>query len=200
MGGQRQPTEKGRERRQALLAYASERFAEVGYHPTSVADIVDGVGMGKGAFYWYFDSKEALLREILRDALTELQQVRSSAIEGLECPLDQLEAIVSSSLHWLMGNPAIFRIIQFGWTEDTFASAMLKGRDIMVSSTTSIVEDALKGGYLATGSPSLLATGVHGVIMELASSYHRDPTLDRDEMVETGLRVCLSGLIGQAEV
>ena len=50
------------------MDYAATRFAENGYHPTSVAEIVQGLGVGKGVFYWYFDSKEELFLEILREA------------------------------------------------------------------------------------------------------------------------------------
>ena len=63
----RRLTQRGKERRAQLLAYATTRFAQDGYHPTSVADIVDGIGVGKGVFYWYFSSKEELFVEILRD-------------------------------------------------------------------------------------------------------------------------------------
>ena len=52
LGGKR-----GRDRRHQLMEYAAQRFAEGGYHPTSVADIVDGLNVGKGVFYWYFSSK-----------------------------------------------------------------------------------------------------------------------------------------------
>ena len=62
----RRLTPRGKERRRQLIDYATERFADNGYHPTSVADIVDGLGVGKGVFYWYFDSKEQLFLEILR--------------------------------------------------------------------------------------------------------------------------------------
>src|SRR3546814_263494 len=35
------------------MAFATSRFAEQGYHPTSVSEIVAGLGVGKGVFYWY---------------------------------------------------------------------------------------------------------------------------------------------------
>lgn len=197
MSGERQLTEKGQERRSALLAYASRAFAETGYHPTSVADIVDGVGVGKGVFYWYFDSKEAMLREILRDSLSELQDVQSKAMVDAESPLDKLEQIVRSSLDWLIDNPAILRIVQFGWTEETFASAMLKGRAIMVASTTAIVAEAMDKGFISKGSAAMVATALHGVIDELARSYHRNPDQDRAELIETAVRFSLRGVAAE---
>ena len=50
----RRLTQRGRERHRQLMDYATARFAESGYHPTSVAEIVTGLGVGKGVFYWYF--------------------------------------------------------------------------------------------------------------------------------------------------
>ncbi|MBW3557793.1 MAG: TetR/AcrR family transcriptional regulator, partial [Actinobacteria bacterium] len=38
------------------MDFAAHRFADHGYHPTSVAEIVQGMGVGKGVFYWYFSS------------------------------------------------------------------------------------------------------------------------------------------------
>ena len=43
-------TPRGQERRGQLIACAARLFAERGYHPTSVADIVAALGVGKGVF------------------------------------------------------------------------------------------------------------------------------------------------------
>ena len=56
MPDERRLTPRGQERRDQIIAFATARFASHGYHPTSVADIVDGLGVGNGVFYWYFDS------------------------------------------------------------------------------------------------------------------------------------------------
>jgi AcrR family transcriptional regulator len=61
-------THRGKERRDQLIACAAQLFAERGYHPTSVADIVAALGVGKGVFYWYFQSKQELLTELLKSS------------------------------------------------------------------------------------------------------------------------------------
>ena len=43
-------TPRGHERREQLISCAAGLFAERGYHPTSVADIVAALGVGKGVF------------------------------------------------------------------------------------------------------------------------------------------------------
>jgi len=45
-------------RKQELLDAALQLFYEKGYEKTSVNDIIEKVGVSKGAFYYYFKSKE----------------------------------------------------------------------------------------------------------------------------------------------
>jgi len=55
------------ERRVEIIQTASALFKEFGYQSTSVNQIIETMGISKGAFYHYFKSKEQLL-----DALVEL--------------------------------------------------------------------------------------------------------------------------------
>lgn len=55
------------ERRSELIACARKFFFEKGYESTSVRDIVDEVGVAKGTFYYYFDSKQAILEALVAE-------------------------------------------------------------------------------------------------------------------------------------
>jgi len=55
----RKLTARGQQRREELLLFATSAFAEKGFHATSVHDIVTGLGVGKGVFYWYFQREGA---------------------------------------------------------------------------------------------------------------------------------------------
>jgi AcrR family transcriptional regulator len=70
----RKLTQRGRERREQLMERAARLFADQGYHPTSVSEVVESLGVGKGVFYWYFDSKEDLFKEILSSAQHDLRR------------------------------------------------------------------------------------------------------------------------------
>jgi AcrR family transcriptional regulator len=59
-------------RRDELLAAALAAFQERGYDGTSVADIVDALGMTKAAFGYHLDSKEQLLIELVTPLLDDL--------------------------------------------------------------------------------------------------------------------------------
>ena len=55
-----------------LLETATLLFKEKGYHNTSMQDLADALGMQKGSLYYYIDSKEELLRELLEQATSIL--------------------------------------------------------------------------------------------------------------------------------
>ena len=60
------------ERRSELVSAAAALFYSRGYATTSVSDIIDAVGVAKGTFYYYFDSKLAIL-EAMIEGLVEQQ-------------------------------------------------------------------------------------------------------------------------------
>ena len=68
-------------RRREVLDSASDAFAELGYHQTSIEEIARRVGMRPAGFYYYYESKEAALAEVCR--------------EGAEWFLESFHAIVA---------------------------------------------------------------------------------------------------------
>jgi AcrR family transcriptional regulator len=72
--------------RQALLDAAMALIAERGLYATRIEDITERADLGKGAFYNYFDSKEALIAELVLQGVELLGKhhlVRPEAAVGL---------------------------------------------------------------------------------------------------------------------
>lgn len=57
-------TERGVDKRDAILTAALKLFVERGFHGTAVPDIADHALVGAGTIYRYFASKEALVNEL----------------------------------------------------------------------------------------------------------------------------------------
>lgn len=51
-------------RREEIIRTATRLFAEKGFHGTSMADLCEATGMGRGVVYHYISSKEEILAEI----------------------------------------------------------------------------------------------------------------------------------------
>src|SRR5688572_33243874 len=63
---QRLPPE---ERREAILDAALSVFSDLGYTQATLNDVADRLGVTKGCLYHYFESKEKLLVELIRDRM-----------------------------------------------------------------------------------------------------------------------------------
>jgi AcrR family transcriptional regulator len=84
-------------RREELLAIAARLFAERGFKNTTVRDIADAAGILSGSLYHHFDSKEAMVDELLDTFQTELWK-KYDEIEASDLtPRGKLEAIVRAS-------------------------------------------------------------------------------------------------------
>lgn len=181
------------------MRFATRRFAENGFHPTSVSEIVEGVGVGKGVFYWYFPSKDDLLLEILRAALYELRAAQEKATASTSDPLERLELGIRASLAWSADNPDVLRLAMFSWTEESFAQAMDRGRRIAIADTARQVRLAIEAGQIAPGDATMMATAIRGVIDELAREYVSGAADLDDDVIEVAVRMCLYGLRGPLE-
>ena len=85
------------DRRAELLALAANMFAQRGMRATTVRDIADAAGILSGSLYHHFDSKEAMVDEILRGFLDPLFERYHAIVAEQLGPRETLEAIVIAS-------------------------------------------------------------------------------------------------------
>jgi AcrR family transcriptional regulator len=196
MENARKLTPRGRERRRQLLAYAAKRFADSGYHPTSVADIVGGIGVGKGVFYWYFDSKEQLFLEILKESQTDLRRAQRDAIAGEVDPVHRLEKGVRAAFTWWAAHPEIANLVQFAATEEVFATALRRGQEVALGDAVTHIKEAIAEGKIRDAEPEALAHAVLGLTGHLARELVQRRGDDPDEVADLAIALLLDGLRG----
>jgi len=193
----RKLTPRGRARREQLLEHAARLFAERGYHPTSVADIVTSLGVGKGVFYWYFSSKEELLTEILKGSHLSLRRAQQAAIDGVDDPLHRIELGIRASLRWFDDHHEFFAITQLAATDETFAPVLRRNREVTFGDTVKHVKDAIAQGRVPDQDPELLAHAIHGVVDQLTRHCLLDADEPLDLVADAAVAFCLGGLGGR---
>jgi AcrR family transcriptional regulator len=77
--------------RRKIVDAAVDLFVDGGYGATGLGDIIDRVGVTKGALYYHFDSKESLARAIVADGITTVME---SFIEISSTPAPALENMI----------------------------------------------------------------------------------------------------------
>ncbi len=85
------------EKRAALRKGAAAHFAERGFDRASMASVATACGVSKALIYHYYDSKEALLFDILDNHLGDLAQAVATMPDAA-CPEAHLRALIHTIL------------------------------------------------------------------------------------------------------
>ena len=192
----RKLTQRGRERRQQLVDVAARLFAERGYHPTAVADIVESLGVGKGVFYWYFESKEDLFLEILASSQHDLRRRQQAAIGDEPDPVRRIELGLRASMAWFRENRHLFNLSQFAATEERFAPALRLNEEVAVDDVTRHLKEAMVEGRIPDQDPAVLAHALIGASRHLARKYLYEKDEPVERIADVAVSFTLHGLLG----
>jgi AcrR family transcriptional regulator len=194
--GSRRLTQRGKDRRRQLMDFAARRFAEHGYHPTSVAEIVQGMGVGKGVFYWYFSSKEELFQEILREAYTDLRRKQQQFVVETDDPVQRIEGGIRASMLWMSEHRHLIGLFHFAASEDRFVPSMRRGQDVSVSDVVRHVKAGIVAGRIRETDPVVLAHAILGVTNHLARVFIFERNEPAEVVADAAVTFCREGLLG----
>ena len=79
-----------------IAAAALSLFAEKGYAATSVGQIADAAGIGKGTVYEYFASKEEIFVHAINNWILDLINRMVERTRNIENPVQRLEIFISN--------------------------------------------------------------------------------------------------------
>lgn len=77
------------ERLNQIMDVAESLFVSKGYEKTTVNDILNGVGIGKGTFYHYFQSKEEVMNAVIIRMVNKIKQIARAIAEKPDLSADQ---------------------------------------------------------------------------------------------------------------
>lgn len=164
MSAQRRFTPQGLERKQQLLDCAADLFAERGYSETRVVDIVEGAGVAKGLFYWYFENKGTLFTELVVANREGLRRAQAKAIDTSATPLQQIRQGAEASLVYMAERAPFFALLEVENVNRAFADVLRVGTDIHTGDTRQLIEAGIVRGAIREDDPELLALGVVGAV------------------------------------
>jgi AcrR family transcriptional regulator len=166
----RRLTAQGLERKQQLLDRAAELFAERGYAETRVIDIVRAAGVAKGLFYWYFENKEALFKELAGSIRLNLRREQGAALRDDAAPLVNLYRGTEVSVLFMAEHAHFFSLLEVEGRN--FTDVLRQGTLQHINDMVRIVEAGQADGTIREEDPKLLALGVVGSVGHY-SHFHR---------------------------
>jgi len=100
------------DRREHILASAAALFARKGVAATTVREIADEVGILSGSLYHHFESKEAIVDEIISSYLEDLRARYKRVLASDADPRTRLHDLVVASLDVVEAHPHATEIYQ----------------------------------------------------------------------------------------
>ena len=197
---ERKLTRRGSERREQILEEAARQFSDQGYHGAAVGDICDALGVGKGVFYWYFPSKEAVFSELLQESLLQLRRAQHTAIATVDDPIGRIEQGIRASIDFFRSNPTVLEVIRIAARYEEFVGLVQRGQEIVVADVAGHVKEGMAAGTIRHGDPELMAHGILGAIFHFVEIYFEGEdavSTDRPQLADEAVAFCLTGLLAR---
>src|SRR2546430_8516671 len=103
-------------KRNEILDVAQRLVYTKGYEQMTIQDILDGLQISKGAFYHYFDSKQALLEAIIERMQHEVEQILLPIVHDRELPaLEKLHRFFATVSSWKTARKDFFLALLRVW-------------------------------------------------------------------------------------
>jgi AcrR family transcriptional regulator len=145
-------------RREAFLDVAERLVQAKGYEAMSIQDVLDELEASKGAFYHYFDSKQALLEAVVDRFADGAMAGLAPVLADPELPaLRKLEKVFAGIARWKADQKELVLAIMEVWNSDGNAIVREKLRRlterIMVPLLSAVVRQGVNEGEFLVDSP-----------------------------------------------
>jgi TetR/AcrR family transcriptional regulator, cholesterol catabolism regulator len=161
-------------RQREIIDAAAEIFHRKGYSETSVQDIAEAVGILKGSLYYYIDSKEDLLFQMLLEVHEDAKGIveETGALDA--SPLEKLRAYVQRHVEYNAQNLSKIAVYyhDFGLLTAKRKRAIMNQRRYYEQFVIGLIEDAKADRTVASAlDASLAANAIFGVVNWIYTWY-----------------------------
>ena len=104
-------TARGERTSRKILVAALEEFGERGFSDASIVGITRRAHVALGTFYTYFDSKEEVFQELVRDMSRQVRDHVAPALAGAADGLDRERRATAAFLRFAATHKQVYRII-----------------------------------------------------------------------------------------
>jgi AcrR family transcriptional regulator len=164
-------------RRDAFLDAAQRLVETKGYEAMSIQDVLDALEVSKGAFYHYFDSKQALLEAVVERFADGGMAAIAPILRDPNLPaLRKLERVFAGIAGWKAERKELVLAIVGVWTSDSNAIVREKLRRMTVRLLgpllSTVVRQGVNEGVIRVASADETAT----VLVSLMQGYQEQAT------------------------
>lgn len=160
------------DKRQQILAAAVRVFAQRGYDTSRVGDVAAEAGVAYGLVYHYFDSKEAVLEAVFREAWGRLLSAIAQAEQTAGTAPERLALVVKIVLRAWRDDPDLVRLLVREVTRNPHVQDELDEIGQAFASLERIVAGGQDEGTIRRSlDPRLCAWMLYGALEEILTGW-----------------------------
>ena len=165
-------------RRNEILDVAQRFIYTKGYEQMTIQDILSDLQISKGAFYHYFDSKQALLEAIIERMQQEIEQILLPTVHDSQLSaLEKLHRFFAAISSWKTARKDFLLALLQVWYRDDNAIVRQKlratGATWLAPWLSTIIRQGVQEGVLTTSYPDRVGEVILALVMELGETIGR---------------------------
>jgi TetR/AcrR family transcriptional regulator, transcriptional repressor for nem operon len=163
-------------RRAEILDAAQALIFTKGYEDMSIQDILDRLQISKGAFYHYFDSKQALLDALIERMQADAQRVIGPISADPDLPaLEKMRRVLLTANRWKVAQKDYLMALVRTWYTDQNAIVRQKITARMLKESGSLITDVIqqgvREGVFKAAYPEFIGEIAMGLMIALGDRY-----------------------------
>ncbi len=181
---------------QAIRQAGVKLIYQHGYEAMSLRQLAAEVGLQSGSLYKYFDNKQSLLFDIVRDHMEDLMAKADEALAGLTDPMERLKAYVGFHLRYHMTRKAHVFIanMEIRSLEDEHRGEVVAMRRRYEGLLDTILRDGAAEGAFKVVDPRVSTYAIISMLTGICMWYRPEGRLSQDELVAIYTDLVTSGV------
>ena len=185
------------DKRRRILEAAVRVFAAQGYDASRVGDVAKEAGVAYGLVYHYYESKEAVLEAVFREAWGRLLAAVALAEETGTNAAEQLELVVKIVLRAWRDDPDLVRLLVREVTRNPHIQDELDEIGQAFASLERMVRRGQDDGTFRSGlDPRLASWMLYGALEEVLTGWVLGQLPDDAEAVGAAEREVTATMVG----
>ena len=169
-----------------------------GYEAMSLRQLAAEVGLQSGSLYKYFENKQNLLFDIVRDHMEDLLGKAEADLEGITDPLARLKTFSAFHLRYHMTRMAHVFIanMEIRSLEDEHRAVVVALRRRYEGLLEEILRQGAEDGVFQVSEPKVATYAIISMLTGICMWYRPGGRLSQDELVEIYTGLVVDGATG----
>lgn len=171
-----------------------------GYEAMSLRQLAAEVGLQSGSLYKYFENKQNLLFDIVREHMEDLTAKAEADLADVSQPLDQLKAFAAFHLRYHMTRMAHVFIanMEIRSLEDEHRAVIIAQRHRYEGLLEGILRRGAETGVFQVSEPKVATYAIISMLTGICMWYRPEGRLSQDDLVGIYTALVVSGVTGGA--